>query len=94
MAADDDGKSGRQQWRMTTTADNDGIQDLAVDYDGEGLEQAGRDRRDSGVVMMAAAKMPAAEDSGGGRQQRQWRRSMMADNDSMRDWAADYNGEG
>jgi hypothetical protein len=47
-------------------ADDDGLQDRAADYDGEGGERAVRDSRDRGVVMMAAAKMAAAEDSGGG----------------------------
>ncbi len=52
-------------------ADDDGLQDWAADYDGEGRERAVRDGRDSGVAMMAVAKMAAVEDSGGGRQQ-QW----------------------
>jgi hypothetical protein len=38
--ADDDGK-GRQQWRQTrTAADDNGVQDGAADYGGEGQEQA------------------------------------------------------
>ncbi len=45
-------------------ADDDGSQDQAEDYDGEGQERAARDGRDSEVAMMAAAKMAAAEDSG------------------------------
>ncbi len=49
-----------------TAADDDGLQDQAVDYDGEGRERAVRDGRDSGLVMMTAAKIAAAEDSGGG----------------------------
>ncbi len=50
---------------MTTVADDNGLQDWAADYDGEGQERAVRDGRDSRVSMMAAAKMAAAEDSGG-----------------------------
>jgi hypothetical protein len=45
---------------MTTVADNNNMQDWAVDSDGEGQERAVRDGRDSGVVMMAVA----VEDSG------------------------------
>jgi hypothetical protein len=47
-------------------ADDDGSQDWAADYDGEGRERAVRDGGDSGVAMMAVAKMVAAEYSGGG----------------------------
>jgi hypothetical protein len=56
---------------MTTATDDDGSQDWAADYDGEGQEWAVRDGGDSRVAMMAVAKMAAAEDSSGGRQQ-QW----------------------
>ncbi len=48
--------------------DDDGLQDWAADYDGEGQDRAERDRGDRGVVMMAAAKMVVAEDSGSGQQ--------------------------
>ncbi len=58
--------------------DDDGSQDGAVDYDGEGREQAMRDGGDSGVAMMVAVKMAAAEDSGGRRQQRWLTASMRA----------------
>jgi hypothetical protein len=34
------GNSRRQQWRMTKAADNDGTQDWAADYKGEGGERA------------------------------------------------------
>jgi hypothetical protein len=51
---------------MTTAADDNGLQDQAVDYDGEGRERAVSDGGDSRVAMMAAAKMAAAEDSGSG----------------------------
>jgi hypothetical protein len=43
MAADNDGNGGRRWWRTTTVADDDGLQDRAVDYDGEGRERAVRD---------------------------------------------------
>ncbi len=52
-------------------ADDNGSRDQAADNDGEGLEQAVRDGKDSRVAMMAAVKMAPAEDSGGGQQQ-QW----------------------
>ncbi len=67
--ADNDGNGGRQRWRTTTAADDDGSQDWVADYDGEGREWAARDGGGSGVTMMAAAKMAAAVDSGGGQQQ-------------------------
>ncbi len=78
---------------MTAAADDDGLQDRAADYDGEGRERVARDGGDSGVVMMAAVKMAAAEDSGGGRQQRR-QRTTAADNDGTQDRAGDYDGEG
>ncbi len=53
---------------MTLRADEEGLQDRAVDYDGEGQEGAARDGRDSGVVMMAVAKMAVAEDNSRGQQ--------------------------
>ncbi len=43
-------------------ADDNGSQDRAADYDGEGRERAARDSGDSGVAMMAAAQMAAAEE--------------------------------
>jgi hypothetical protein len=46
--------------------DEDGLQDQAADYEGEGQVRAARDGVDSGVVMMAAVKMAATEDSNGG----------------------------
>ncbi len=40
-AADkDDGDGGQRQRRTTKAADNDGMQDQAADYEGEGEEQA------------------------------------------------------
>jgi hypothetical protein len=40
--SNDHGNGGRQQWqwRRTTAADDDGTQDRAADYKGEGGEQA------------------------------------------------------
>ncbi len=70
-------------------ADNYDTRDWVADCNGEGQERAVRDGRDSGVVMMAAA----AEDFGGG-QQRQRRTMTAADNNSMQDWMADYEGDG
>jgi hypothetical protein len=58
-------------------ADDDGSQDQAADYDGEGPERTVRDGGDSGVAMMAAAKMAAEEDSGG-RQQQLWLAASMS----------------
>ncbi len=62
---------------------------LATGYDGEGQEWAARDGGDSRVVMMTAA-----EEVGSSGQQRQRRMTMMANDDDMQDWAADYGGEG
>ncbi len=61
----------------------------AADCDGEGQERAVRNNRDSGVVMMAAV----AEDGGSGRQRRR-QTTTAADNNGMRDWVADYKGDG
>jgi hypothetical protein len=36
VAADDDNNGGRQCWQMRAVADENGSQDWAVDYDGEG----------------------------------------------------------
>jgi hypothetical protein len=59
----EDGGGGqrRQMWTMIAVEDN-GMQDWAMDYDGEGQERAAREGRDSRVVMMAAA----AEHGSGG----------------------------
>jgi hypothetical protein len=59
-------------------AEDNGMQDWAADYNGEGQERAVREDRDSGVGMMAAA----AEDGGGRQQWRQWTRTAMGDGDS------------
>jgi hypothetical protein len=75
-------------------ADNDGSQDWAPDYEGEGHEWVARDGRDSGVVMMTAAKMAAAKDSGSSRRQQQQRWKKAVDKDGMQDWVADHKGEG
>jgi hypothetical protein len=74
---------------MTTAADDDDTHDWVVDCDGEGREQAGRDGKDSGVVMMAAV----AEDGGCGRRRRR-RTTTAADDNGMQDWAADYEVDG
>ncbi len=70
-------------------ADDEGTFDWAGDCDGEGRERAVRDGGDSGVVMMAVG----AEDGSGGRPRRR-RITTAVDNDGMRDWAANYKGEG
>ncbi len=73
---------------MTVVDDND-TQDWAADCNGEGQERLVRDSRDGRVVMMAVA----VEDGSSG--QRQRRRTMiMAEDNSIQDWVADYNGEG
>jgi hypothetical protein len=83
----EDGGSGQQwqqrttRWLMTRAADEDGLQDWAADYDGEGQEWAARDGGGSGVAMMAAAKMAVAEDSGG-RQQQGWRQTTAVEDGS------------
>ncbi len=74
-------------------ADDDGLQDPAADYDGEGRERTVRDGRDSGAVMMAMATMVAAEDRGGGQQWQRWQITA-ADKDGMQDLAAAHDGEG
>ncbi len=61
----------------------------ATDCNGEGQERAVRNSGDSGVVMMAAV----AEDGGNGRQRRR-QTTTAADNNGMRDWVADYKGDG
>jgi hypothetical protein len=48
-------------------AEDNGMQDLAVDYNGEGQERVAREGGDSGVAMMSAA----AEDGGSGQKLRQ-----------------------
>jgi hypothetical protein len=39
-AVDDDGDGGRRQRQMTKAVDDDGMQDRAADYKGEGGERA------------------------------------------------------
>jgi hypothetical protein len=91
----------------TTVADNNGMQDRAVDYNGEGQEWAARDSGDSGVAMMAAVAevcgggrrwrgrttTAAAEDDSGGSQQQRQRTTTGADNNGTQDRAADYTGK-
>ncbi len=74
---------------MTTVADNDDRQDWAADCNGEGQERPVRDSRDSRVVMMAVAV-----EHGGGGWQRQRRTTIVAEDNGMQDWAADYGREG
>jgi hypothetical protein len=71
VAMEDSG--GRQQWQRQTTiaVEDNGMQDQAADYNGEGKDWVAREGGDSGVAMMAAA----AEGGGGGQR---WRRWMMA----------------
>ncbi len=49
MAAAAEDSGGRQRWRRqtTTAADNNGMQDWAADYKGDGQEQAARDSGDT-----------------------------------------------
>jgi hypothetical protein len=74
---------------MMTVADDEDRRDWAADWNGEGCEQAVRDGGDNRVVMMAVA----AEDSDS-RWRRQRQTTTVADNNGMRDWAADYEGDG
>ncbi len=46
-AGEDGGEGKRQQSQTTTVADNNGMQDSAVDYKGDGQEWAARDSRDT-----------------------------------------------
>ncbi len=68
--------------------DNNDTQDWVVDCDGEGQKRAVRDDRDSRVVIMAVV----VEDGGKLHQQRRTR--IVAEDNGMQDWAADYNGKG
>jgi hypothetical protein len=62
VAVEDSG--GGRQWlrRKTIAAEDNGMQDQAADYDGEGKEQVAREGGDSRVAMMATG----AEGGGGG----------------------------
>ncbi len=75
----EDGGGGRRWQRQTMiAAEDNGMQDWAVDYNGEGQERAAREGRDNKVAMMAAA-------AGHGDSRRRWRRratTAMADDDS------------
>ncbi len=70
-------------------ADNDNKRHWLVDCDGKGQEWVVRDGGDSRVVMMAVV----AED-GGSRQRWQMRAATAAEDNSMQDWVADYEGDG
>jgi hypothetical protein len=61
--------------------DDNGSQDYAAGYDGEGQERAARDGKKSRVAMMAVVKTVAAEDNSSGQQQGWWR-TMVANNGS------------
>ncbi len=74
---EDSGDGQLWQRRTTIAAKDNGTQDPAVDYDGEGQEWAAREGGDSKVAMMAVA----VEDVGGGRLWRQWPTTAMADDD-------------
>ncbi len=78
VAVEDGGGGGQRQRRTMIVVEDNGMQDQAADYDGEGQEWVAREGGDSGVAMMAAA----AEDGGGGQRWRQWTTMAMADNDS------------
>ncbi len=96
MVVDNDGNGGQQLWWMTMAAYDDGLQDRAVEYDGEGQERAARDGGDSGVAMMTAVwpqwkTVAANNNSNGGGQQR---RMTAADDNGTQDWVADYDGGG
>jgi hypothetical protein len=77
----EDGSGRRQQRRRTTiAAEDNGMQDQAADYDGDGQEQVAREGGDSGMVMMAEA----AEDGGSGQRWRRWTATVMAYKDRGR----------
>jgi hypothetical protein len=78
VAVEDGGGGWQWQRRTTIVAEDNGMQDWAVDYDGEGQERAAREGGDSRVAMMAAA----VEDDGGGQQWRRWTTTATADDDS------------
>ncbi len=62
VAVEDGGSVQRRRRWTTIVAEDNGMQDRAADYDGEGKERVAREGRDSGLAMMAAA----AEGGGGG----------------------------
>ncbi len=63
VVVEDGGGRGRWQRRTTIAAEDNGMQDRAADYNGEGKEWMAKEGGDNGVAMMAAA----AEGDGGGR---------------------------
>ncbi len=62
VAVEDGGCGGQRRRRTMIAVEDNGMQDPAADYDGEGQERVAREGGHSGVAMMAAA----AEDGGGG----------------------------
>jgi hypothetical protein len=61
-AVEDSGSGGRWQRQTTIAAEDNGMQDRAADYGGEGKERVAREGGDNGVAMMAVAA-----EGGGGR---------------------------
>ncbi len=70
VAVEDGGGGLRWQRRTTIAADDNGMQDRAADYNGEGQEWSAREGRESRVVMMAAVAEDAAADNNGSGGQR------------------------
>jgi hypothetical protein len=72
VAVEDGGGGQWQQRRKTIAAKDNGMQDQAADYNGEGKERVAREGGDSGVAMMATGA------EGGGVGQQWWRRMTTA----------------
>jgi hypothetical protein len=82
MAVAVEDSSGGQQlkWRTMIVAEDNGMQDQAVNNNGEGQERVAREVGDSRVAMMAAA----AKDGGGRQRWWRWATTGTADDDSSR----------
>jgi hypothetical protein len=78
VVVEDGGGRGRWQRRTTIAAEDNGMQDRAADYNGEGKEWMAKEGGDNGVAMMAAA----AEGDGGGRWWQRWMMTATEDNNS------------
>ncbi len=77
----EDGGGGQRGRRRTMIATEDnGMQDQAVDYNGEGQERAAGEGGDSRVAMMVAA----AENGCGGQRWQRWTKTATEDDDSGR----------